>query len=419
MSSLSHPSERSPNQPALDPIAPLDPQQWVASVLKCEANAPIGDLRTALLRELDAKEFAPADTIWDAARILATDSSIGISTGQFYLYERSQEQLLELAIEQFARSFFQFPPAQRNARFRELAKRAQNHPRSTFRLRQLQAGLNVATTVAASESKMVHELAAYSSDLFVLRPSDRANRRHEVIASIRLRFSGAEKAARRLQKRYPSIAALAPDLIPPLAAHSKLTRAAYRKPKKRAQVKVKRRANFGVGALVSIGMMIFGAAVQMSKDHSSSSPNYNFYPPSRIESFAPPRTERSTPIPAFPAPYQSESTPVVSQSQNSISAINLSNITVGQTTQKPPNANLYKPLSISDRLSPFGVTPVARPQAAANPKLEPPDDNLFTQKKPSEAHQTPRTNSSQDVQFAPLPPDFQPPDNLFEQKPRR
>jgi hypothetical protein len=91
-----------------------------------------------------------------------------------------------------------------------------------------------------------------------------------------------QAAASKLMKRYSSIAALAPDLIPPLANHFKLVKSAN-KVHRPVVVKNKPRSKsgfpaWGIAAIVVISGALRGLVNQ--SDHSPSTPNYYYSPPS-------------------------------------------------------------------------------------------------------------------------------------------
>jgi hypothetical protein len=131
-------------------------------------------------------------------------------------YAAEEEELREEAA-QLAVSFFSLAPAERQRRWRALAERCTRFPLVAGRIRELAAGLDVDPGAVADADPLVQQLAEKTAELFVLGFAARAEGRKTMLSGMRLAIGPWEAAARRLERQYPKVAALEPDLVSRLA----------------------------------------------------------------------------------------------------------------------------------------------------------------------------------------------------------
>jgi hypothetical protein len=205
------------------------------------------------------------------------------------------------------RQYFEFAPRERKPRHGLLQSQAKYFPRVLFRLKALEPGLNTELVKAKSDEPLIAELAGYCAELFLLKPCMRAQRRREIVSDLRSRMTEYQRAAARLLKRYPDIAALAPDLIPPLASHFKLIRKAARRRTQAAIVRIKRPPMKKTSGLPWIAVVAIVATTSaISRWSSNQSDNYPYQAPN-YQYQAPTYSLRDIHVPVFtpsPSPQQ-------------------------------------------------------------------------------------------------------------------
>jgi hypothetical protein len=355
--------------------------RWATTLLKSE-NAEPAHLRLQALRFIESKGFAPSDDAWDLARFLSTEGAIGDPYNQLPTFRAAREQMAEVALGQFARTFFELNPEERASRFRELREQWGDCPRAEFYLRQLSPGLRIDVSVSKKESALVSELAESAAQLFVLRPVDRAQRRYEILGSMGPRVREAEKAAQRIMKHYPEIANLAPDVIPALAKHSR-TMAAAKKPKviRRNRVAVKRKVGPWSWGWILIPVVL-GLLRGLTDSRDTSNPVYT---PQRFVPYSPPQFVQR---PTYEQRYQD--------------------------IREPAMRDYYSRQDQSQDVSPHAQASPSRqwpPNRDATPASDPFDyQKIMTEARQAKRNEKPRPTTKPDVQFEPLPGSFGQPD---------
>ncbi len=262
----------------------LSKRAWAAEVLGTAAYGAPADFTAAFLRRLAEEDFVPPTDLrsaWEAVRSNA-DSSRRLPA-----FERSVEEQLQAAIEEFAARFFALPRPKRVERWHALFVRAKDLPGCRARLEALQPGLKIDPNELGPLEPQVAALAKASMELFVLPPSRRALRRREFM---RTQLTGDEAAwltaAGKLLKQAPALAGLAPDLVEQLANWNKTTKLAKRNRRKRREMTPRRITTQPVAGsrwFVGVAVLIALAVTNLIRSganyqHSNSVPPY-FQPP--------------------------------------------------------------------------------------------------------------------------------------------
>jgi hypothetical protein len=195
-----------------------DPQ-WAAQTLGVTPSDPAA-ARAAFLRRLPAAGFVPPPELVTALRICAgvpVPENEGIVAEPAHFHDR--ERQLRDEIDDFTRRFWTLPAGERRSEWRSLLDRCDGYTVPATRVRRLEPGLDI-PPVPTTEIGDVAVLAREVQELFVLGAAERATRRRELLDDRLQHFAAAEAAARRLQKQYPTVAALEPVYLKRLANYS-------------------------------------------------------------------------------------------------------------------------------------------------------------------------------------------------------
>jgi len=191
----------------------------VATALGLPAGAGPLEARAALLRRLPAVDFVPPPDWLRAYRALVPgpDPSDEESARAADL---AQEQHLRDEVEDFAAEFFDLTTEERQRRWQAFLARAEQYPALTARLRHLAPGLTISTWSMEDSQPLVGRLARHLCEVFTLRPAARARKWQELRRTMQASRLDWQAAARRLQHKYPALAALAPELVDGLISES-------------------------------------------------------------------------------------------------------------------------------------------------------------------------------------------------------
>jgi hypothetical protein len=137
---------------------------------------------------------------------------------------RAEEDAVRAEIEDFADRYWKLPPAERRACWDALSERAAFSLALRARLQGLRAGLDVAgPELQPDADPHLVELARQVCAIFVLPLAPRVRAWQSLRREMRPRLRDWKFTARRLQERYPAIAALQGDAVEKLAAPEVLT----------------------------------------------------------------------------------------------------------------------------------------------------------------------------------------------------
>jgi hypothetical protein len=170
-----------------------------------------------MLRRLAEESFVPPPN-WQEAFDFACRSKPPAIGSMHAVWE--EETNVRQKLDAFAANFFSEDPAARRARFEALEVACRPFPNLTARLRRLRPGLDVKRELPAGRSERVTALATRARELFVMRPTERAMRRQEIMHELGQRAGDWGPAAREIRQRHPEIAVLEPDLVGRMTAWS-------------------------------------------------------------------------------------------------------------------------------------------------------------------------------------------------------
>ena len=189
--------------------------EWSRDQLEIAPDDSPGAARSGLLTVVEDAEFVPHETQAAACNILIDHLAPRPSAGLPPAMLREEEQRLQQEVDRLARRFFSCDPADRRDRWRRLSTECAPFPRLAARLAALEHGLSVQPIEVADDEPMMQQLAEHVQALFGRAPLDRAERRGRIIAEMEV--SKWAVAARAFKRKYPELAALAPDLVDRLA----------------------------------------------------------------------------------------------------------------------------------------------------------------------------------------------------------
>lgn len=268
------------SQPAADNVLPSGDnarEQWARWVFQLPADLPAEEVRGEVLRRLAARGFAPPPVWRDAMALFDPPLERLPADGRPPLeYQRAYERWLRKAMEAFAGDFFDLPPARRQAVWIEFSEASAPYPQLRARLEQLRPGLELDLAGLRESDPRVRKLANWIAGLFTSRPLTAATMRRRFLRSTEADIAGWQRAARRLRRRHPKIAALAPGVVEQLAdAKQRLAR--LRSGKRPAQPMVAQKRSQG-GSGWAIALVVF-AALTIGRVFSNLEPPKSPRPP--------------------------------------------------------------------------------------------------------------------------------------------
>jgi hypothetical protein len=230
-----------------------DVDGWARRQLGVPLEATPTQARPAVLRALADGEFVPPPEWQEAVEVLYRPSRAPAARGRAAVDEEAR---LRPEVETFATEYFKLAPPARRERWHALAVQCRPFPRLAARLEVLVPGLEIDLVAFLAREKKFDELAQQVTTLFLLRPPERAARRQALLAAWGDRQFKLEGTARRLQKRFPALAALEPDLAGHLTACRTAEKLLRKSAKQQASARPKSRASVGGGSVVGIWFLI-------------------------------------------------------------------------------------------------------------------------------------------------------------------
>jgi hypothetical protein len=176
-------------------------REQAARVLGIPPDATAGAARAGFARLLRAEGFLPPEAAVAAANLLAGTALPVTPVG---------DDLVAGEVAAFAGAFWSLPPADRRARWIDLAARATAEANAA-RLLALEPGLGV--EVGKYEDPAAGDLAACARELFLLEPRARAVRRAEWLASRAYWVTALFPAGKRVRDADPALVSLDPPLF--------------------------------------------------------------------------------------------------------------------------------------------------------------------------------------------------------------
>jgi hypothetical protein len=253
------------------PMSRLDQRlNWARQQVGVAPGAPLEDVRSKFLAALARENFVPDEGLDRAFRTLRWEAEGVVDSDDPPEFVQAEESELEEAVESFAATMFSWAPAERRQRWAELYRRCEYSLRHRARLDGLASGLDVVAPPPDASGREMHlaTLARHVMELFPLRPTARAARRHVILTALyRDDVKPWRKAAQTLRRKNPQLAALATDLI------DQLTTAGVRKGP--TQVAVRRETTRGTSWALGLAAAIFmvfiiGTGVLMDQRSSRS-----------------------------------------------------------------------------------------------------------------------------------------------------
>jgi hypothetical protein len=183
---------------------------WARRTLSLPEHGSRIEERKLLFRHLAQENFIPSPD-WQEALNLLFRRGPAHPPAAHGLW--TEEARLRDEVNAFAAGFFAMEPVTRRARWQALEAECRPFPPLAARLRALEPGLGAESACGSDRSPQVNDLARQVTELFVLRPAERTNRRQELFHQLRANAQEWTPAAKGLQKRYPALAALEPQLV--------------------------------------------------------------------------------------------------------------------------------------------------------------------------------------------------------------
>lgn len=264
----------------MDPKRPDDALTWARARLGLASEAAAA--RGALLRQLEAMDFAPAAD-WDDARRLADQTERGGVLDQLALAaaRRAADDAVRAEVETFAARLFSLSPAARTAQYQHLLKRCVRSPAALNRLEALRAAFMLPCDLPCDQPTEVLELLHDLLRLFVLPQPERARRRMALLTSRRGDRRRWRRPARLIQTKFSRYAALEPALLNELAApenRAQLREKIVRRRRRAAQppswttILVREVRQLSVSVWFAILLFGFGLIANLFKDPNKPSP---------------------------------------------------------------------------------------------------------------------------------------------------
>ena len=166
-------------------------RQVVAEALQLTGDCTLESARRAFVRALGDAQYSPSAIVRESA------INVGVvrrSDGEALALDRRVEECLAQKIESFAEAYWQIPCDNRKKRWEELVEACQNYPRLGVRLSDLDQGLFIEQPKNLADPQQA-ALAELICELYPLKPSDRASRRHYRVAELSSDVQTVEAAA--------------------------------------------------------------------------------------------------------------------------------------------------------------------------------------------------------------------------------
>ncbi len=244
---------------------------WARDQVGVPPSASLDEVRQSFFAALEDENLTPDEILDRAFRTLRWEAEGIIDAEDPPEFLAAEECDLREEVDKFAAEMFSLPTFQRRERWSDLHQRAAYAPRLQARLEILAPGLDVDLGPLAGGDGEMHllTLARYAMELFPLRPTARAVRRHTLLQTIHKdELKPWRKAAQALKKKYPHLAALAPELIDPLASPASTPRrSAPTAPTPRKEGSAR-----GAWAGLALAAAIFGFFIVRAGLQSSPSP---------------------------------------------------------------------------------------------------------------------------------------------------
>lgn len=268
-------------------IDPADREfrRWAADQLGTSPDAPATAARTAFCSLLRDADFVPPDEWHSAYRVLAVDANAASATafGDPNIARDVQDRL-RLEIDEFASEYFNLEPAERRNRWGELQVRAASFKSLVNWLDALAPGLDIRKDMTLNGPPQLIGLFEAVLRNFVVRPIEAAWHRQRFIEECQPEIGAYQYAAQQLQKRYPALAALAPDLVTQLATWSKAQREREARRKKVRAAMAQAGSTTDLKKLLPFALILIPAfIIGLSRDSSKKS-----RPPVQVPSYNPP-----------------------------------------------------------------------------------------------------------------------------------
>jgi len=191
---------------------------WALQALDIPSGTTTRAVRSAIMAQLEECELVPPPIVAEAVQVLAPYAA-GSAAGQHDTppplpvaaagFSRHVERRLREQVEAFAEQFFSLTVPIRHATWLRLVDQAQAYPTIMLRLQGLRRGLGLVCPPLPDHEHRL--LAEACMQLFVMRPATRAVARNALLR--RREEKGWVKSARQFARRYPPMAALAPELF--------------------------------------------------------------------------------------------------------------------------------------------------------------------------------------------------------------
>jgi hypothetical protein len=171
------------------------------------------NFRAAMLAHVAEKRFVPEPALFYAVRSGNAPFTSAVRRRVAASLSAEVETAVGPEVDEFYRSFFQLPPDDRRARWRELCERGTLSHRLTARLQHLAAGLEVDPKTFADETPELRRLAEAILEIFLAPPPERALRTRAFLQADRPDLAGWRAATWRLARRFPQVTDLNPLLV--------------------------------------------------------------------------------------------------------------------------------------------------------------------------------------------------------------
>lgn len=286
-------------------------RRWAADQLGTSPLSPVTLARTAFCNLLRDADFVPPVEWHSAYKVLAVDPNLAAAPvfGEPNIVRDVQDRL-RVEIDEFTAEYFDLDPDQRRNRWGELLVRSASFRSLANWLDALAPGLDIRRDMTLNGPPQLFSLFEAVLRNFILRPTEAAWQRQRFNEECQPEIGAYQYAAQQMQKRYPALAALAPDLVTQLATWSKAQRDREARRKKlrsslaqspsysAAGAAEKKSANAGSRYWVVIAIivganvlrLIFSSDSKPKPQFNSPPPNFHitpYYPPQKNDSQSP------------------------------------------------------------------------------------------------------------------------------------
>lgn len=195
-----------------------DRAEWARETLEIPPDAPPGEARSHVLRQLKAVDFVPDDSWQDALEVILENrwSAPGPAPLAYY---HARESALREAVIQFAESYFDLRPAVRRERWARLNEPCQTFPPLRRWMKHLAAGLDVEPRFSDSLPESTILFGNLICREFLQLPGDAG---HEIRHNLAMLYRDVKRwrgVARDFQRDFPDVARLSPGTIKGFAGY--------------------------------------------------------------------------------------------------------------------------------------------------------------------------------------------------------